>query len=109
LGFLTADERSFPRLTFLDRQLELSYQDFANVQQTILFHNVLGFRWDENDPCTCIPCDRVYAVQNSAWLQRTIDSMTGLPAASHCHYKLGFNVAGAFLDVIAEKVERKHA
>ena len=105
LGASTADAEEV-ELRFASGDLTLAFVDWQETPRKIVFHEVLGFRWQEFDQREVgehgpIRDDTTYEVLQSSWRDRQAE-LQGERADEYVHYKLCFNAAGV-LDVLARR------
>jgi hypothetical protein len=103
--FSTADADR-PALLFEGGQLHVTFQDWHEQTVRLLFHDVVGFSWDDGDAAVDPRHrdDASYIVVDSEWLQRHRAVGTLTPHEQHRHFKLCFNAAGV-LQVLASGLE----
>jgi hypothetical protein len=91
-------------LGFTGGDLTLAFVDWQETPHTLVFRQVLGFRWQEFDAGElghAIRDDATYEVLSSAWLDRQAE-LQGERADEYAHYVLAFNTIGT-LDVLARR------
>lgn len=100
IGVQTADAEQV-ELRFLSGQLELRYVDWREQPQEMVFHEVLAFKWLEQDSVSVPRDDTTYEVLGSALLSEHV--VIGATHITYAHYKLCFNACGT-LDVVCQAV-----
>ena len=106
--FTTADTEGPISIHFSDQTLSITFANFRTPPQTVVFHHAREFSWTgwEQASADARP-DSVYEVTGSAFLAPFMRfAVEGRPFR---HFRLGFNVEGKFLDVIATDMEHKMA
>jgi len=103
--FSTADAAR-PVLGFERGELRVMFQDWREQTVRLLFHDVVGFSWDDGDAAVDPRHrdDASYIVVGSEWLQRHRAVGALPPQEQHHHFKLCFNAAGV-LQVLAAGLE----
>jgi len=102
LGIATADGENV-RLEYSNDDLSLWFVDWQERSRTLVFRDVLGFRWQEFDEVG-IRDDMTYEVAGSTWLEQQA-RLHGVDARNYVHHKLCFNACGT-LDVLARSVDK---
>jgi hypothetical protein len=99
LGVSTADaERVVTR--FENGDLHLSFVDWQEQPRSIMFCDVLAYRWQELDDA--VPRDdTTFEALESPWLERQA-KLQAVPVNEYAHYVLCFNACGV-LDVLARR------
>jgi len=100
LGVETTDGDSIA-IRFDRGELRLSFVDWREEARTILFENVLAFRWQDHDDPELTDGRTLVAVE-SAWLDRQA-KLQLVSLENFSHYVICFNAGGA-LEVIASAV-----
>ena len=97
LGVSTADAENV-HITFSDDCLSLGFCDWQDHPRTVVFCDVLAFRWQEFDE-DGIRDDATYEVIDSPWLAQQA-KLHAVKVQDYVHYRLCFNACG-MLDVLA--------
>jgi hypothetical protein len=99
LGVTTADaEKVVTR--FENGDLHLSFVDWQGHPRSIIFRDVLAYRWQELDDA--VPRDdTTFEALDSPWLERQA-ALQAVPPNAYAHYVLCFNACGV-LDVLARR------
>lgn len=99
LGFSTADADDV-EIRYSKGDLSVSFRDWIERQQVIVFRDCLAFQWEEFDEGP-LRDDICYEVRDSAWLARQAE-LHGVSADQFVHLKLCYNGHGV-LDVLAAR------
>jgi hypothetical protein len=82
-------------------RLLLKYVDWREQAQEQVFHEVLAFKWQEQDSASVPRDDTTYEVLGSKLLSDHV--AIGATSITYAHYKLCFNACGT-LDIVCQAV-----
>jgi hypothetical protein len=100
--FSTADTEGHALITFSKRRLFLAFKDWRLTEHRVTFEGVVAFKWDDNYLTTCeVAPDRVYVIEDSAWIGALREAGGIGSAESPRHFRFYFISESAALDVIA--------
>jgi len=102
LGFSTADGEAV-RLSFNRDALTLNFIDWQEKPITMVFMDVLAFRWGQEPPSDLPRNDATYEVIDSPELARELQQNQISNATRYAHYKLCFSGCGV-LDVLCTRL-----
>lgn len=99
LGVNTADADRVT-IQFDGGDLRLAFVDWQERPRTVMFRNVLAFRWQESE--APLPAESgTFEAMDSPWLNRQAQ-LQSVPPDHFSHYVVCFNASGT-LDVLASQ------